>query len=64
MKFDYKNCTCETQSFFYQGGDSKYILEKDFKLIKNFFPNFSVVTIEGANHWVHYDQKEKFMFIN
>ena len=61
MNFDYKNCTCEAQAFFIRGGNSKYILEKDFKLIKNFFPNFSVVTIEGANHWVHYDQKEKFI---
>ena len=61
MNFDFKNCTWEGQTFFIRGSDSKYILESDFKLINNFFSNFSLVTIEGANHWVHYDQKEKFI---
>ena len=61
MKFDFKNYIWEGQTFFIKGGDSKYILDSDLKLINNYFSNFSLVTIDGANHWVHYDQKEKFI---
>ncbi|MBH75942.1 MAG: alpha/beta hydrolase [Flavobacteriales bacterium] len=61
MNFDFKNYIWEGQTFFIKGGDSKYILDSDLKLINNYFSNFSLVTIDGANHWVHYDQKEKFI---
>ena len=36
MNFDYKNFSWDGLAFLL-GGESKYILEKDFKLIKNFF---------------------------
>ena len=40
-----------------------YILDSDNTLIKKYFLNSKLITIDNANHWVHFDQKEKFLDI-
>lgn len=56
----------DTQPFagatlFLRGALSDYVLERDEAAIRRLFPNASVVTIEGAGHWVHAEQPARFL---
>lgn len=42
-----------TPSLFIRGGDSNYVQEKDFGAIKKYLPNSKIITIIGAQHWLH-----------
>lgn len=46
---------------FIRGMKSKYILPEDEKLIKEIYPEATIVDIPGAGHWLHAEQPEKFM---
>ncbi len=46
---------------FIKGGDSAYINQDDEISIKNCFINAAIVSIPGANHWVHATQPEEFL---
>lgn len=46
---------------FIRGLLSKYILDEDKKLINAIYPDAKVVDIEGAGHWLHAEQPQKFM---
>lgn len=46
-------------AMFVRGSESDYITVKDEKLILEYFPNATIETIEGANHWVHADAPDE-----
>ena len=46
---------------FIRGMKSKYILPEDETLIKEIYPNATIVDIPDAVHWLHADQPKKFM---
>lgn len=48
-------------ALFLRGGDSDYVHEADFELIRRYFPGAQLRTIPGAGHWVHADQPEEFL---
>ncbi|WP_291726412.1 alpha/beta fold hydrolase [Bernardetia sp.] len=50
----------EKEILFIDGGESRYIQEKDIPMIKKLFPNAKVHTIEEAGHWVHAQAPEEF----
>jgi len=41
------------ETFFIRGGNSNYITEDDFELIKKHFPKASFATIPNVGHWLH-----------
>jgi pimeloyl-ACP methyl ester carboxylesterase len=43
-----------------RGAQSDYILEKDYEYMKHHFPNYEMVTLEDAGHWIHVDDPEGF----
>ncbi|HHH53823.1 MAG TPA: alpha/beta fold hydrolase, partial [Bacteroidetes bacterium] len=51
----------EGPTLFIKGGLSDYITEDDIECIKTLFPNFKLITVENAGHWVHAEQSEKFI---
>jgi len=46
-------------TLFIRGGNSDYVLDSDFPLIKKLFPEAVIKTIDGATHWVHADAPEE-----
>ena len=42
------------------GGKSDYINSADELLIKKHFTDFSICTIDGAGHWLHAENPERF----
>jgi pimeloyl-ACP methyl ester carboxylesterase len=56
-----KNAEYTKSTMFIAGGQSNYILEEDRHLISTLFPQYKIVTIPDASHWVHYDQPEKLL---
>ena len=50
-----------TTSFFIRGSDSNYINQDDLKFINEKFSNSTLIDIFGAGHWVHFDQRKKFI---
>ena len=43
-----------------KGGNSNYIKEKDEPDFLNLFPNYELISIPNAGHWVHAEQAETF----
>ena len=41
-----------------RGGDSDYIADTDKPLFSSYFPDYRMVTIPGASHWVHADRPD------
>lgn len=48
------------ETLFIRGGNSNYILEHDFELIKKHFPNASFATIPNVGHWLHAENPKVF----
>jgi esterase len=46
---------------FIRGMKSKYILPEDEQLIKEIYPDASIIDIPEAGHWLHAEQPELFM---
>ena len=44
-----------------RGSESSYVTDEDFALFKHSFVNARLVTIQGANHWVHATKPEEFV---
>jgi pimeloyl-ACP methyl ester carboxylesterase len=57
---DFIKGACNTPTHFIKGGDSNYITSEDEQLINKYFSNSSIATIEGAGHWVHAENPERF----
>jgi esterase len=47
------------KALFLRGGDSDYILESDYPMIKERFPYSEIVTIKGAGHWLHAEKPDE-----
>jgi esterase len=47
-------------TLFVKGEQSSYIQNDDHRRIIKLFPNATVVTVEGAGHWVHADASPEF----
>ena len=43
----------EKPALIIRGADSSYVKDADFQSFKSSFVNAELITIEGANHWVH-----------
>ena len=50
-----------TETLFIKGADSHYIQPEDERYIAEIFPNFELVEIPGAGHWVQAEQPELFL---
>lgn len=50
----------ETPTFFIKGEESHYILPEDERLIAEIFPNFNILTVVQAGHWVQADNPVEF----
>jgi pimeloyl-ACP methyl ester carboxylesterase len=48
-------------TLFMRGSDSDYIKEGDEREIKEQFINSRIITIDGANHWVHSSAQQNFV---
>jgi pimeloyl-ACP methyl ester carboxylesterase len=51
--------TSDVPALFIKGGASDYILDEDYPLILQKFPNATFKTIENASHWVHADAPDE-----
>jgi esterase len=48
-------------TLFIRGELSNYILDEDFEMIQESFPDSDIITIHGAGHWVHAEAPEEFI---
>jgi esterase len=53
--------TIEKLVLFIKGSESHYIKPEDERKIWELFPNYELVTIEGAGHWVQADKPKEFV---
>lgn len=49
------------QTLFIRGALSNYITDEDLPELENQFPDSTVITLEGAGHWVHAEAPEAFL---
>ena len=57
---DFIKGVCDVPTHFIRGGNSNYITTEDELIINKHFSDFSIATIEGAGHWLHAENPEKF----
>ena len=57
---DFIQGTCHVPTHFIRGGDSNYITNEDELIIDKHFSDFNIATIDGAGHWLHADNPERF----
>lgn len=50
----------EGDTLFLKGENSNYIVENDLHLIEAHFPNYKLLTISNAGHWLHAENPEAF----
>lgn len=50
----------EGKSLFLRGANSDYINDEDFELIEKHFPQYKVVTVPDAGHWLHAENADYF----
>ena len=51
------------ETLFVRGGNSNYILDKDWPTTLKLFPNAKLETIAGAGHWVHADKPAELLAV-
>lgn len=44
-----------------RGGESGYVKDEDFEYLREYYPAARLVTIAGANHWVHATRPAEFV---
>ena len=57
---DFIKGICAIPTHFIRGGNSNYITSEDELIINKHFSDFSIATIDGAGHWLHAENPEKF----
>ena len=57
---DFVKGICKIPTHFIRGGNSNYITTEDELIINKHFSDFSIATIEGAGHWLHAENPERF----
>lgn len=60
LSVDY-SAILKVPTLFIRGEKSNYIQEKDKELIKGFFPQANIVSIQDAGHWVHAEAPQLFL---
>jgi esterase len=50
----------DTDTLFIRGGKSNYILESDYPILGEKFPNSEIYSLDDAGHWVHAESPEEF----
>ena len=55
-----ENAIFTKPTLFIRGGNSNYILDEDFKNIKQHFPNSKIETIPNVGHWLHAENPKFF----
>jgi pimeloyl-ACP methyl ester carboxylesterase len=50
-----------TPTLFIRGALSNYILDDDYEMLEEVFPDAQFLTIENAGHWVHAEAPDVFM---
>ena len=58
--YDFIDGTCDVPTHFIRGGNSDYITSSDELIINKYFSEYSISTIDGAGHWLHAEQPERF----
>jgi len=48
-------------ALFIRGGQSDYIRDDDFDLIRHHFPHANIETVANAGHWVHYEAPQALL---
>lgn len=56
-----ENYSFEGPTLFLSGENSSYIKTEDSKLIGKHFPNFELIEISNAGHWVHAENPSEFL---
>lgn len=51
----------EGAALFVRGDRSDYVQEEDYGLIQGYFPQATIETVSEAGHWLHAEQKERFL---
>ena len=57
---DFVKGICDVPTHFIRGGNSNYITTEDELIINKHFSDFSIATIDGAGHWMHAENPERF----
>ena len=57
---DFVKALCKIPTHFIRGGNSNYITTQDELIINKHFSDFSIATIDGAGHWLHAENPERF----
>ena len=57
---DFIEGVCNIPTHFLRGGNSDYINSTDELIINKHFSDFSIATIDGAGHWLHAENPERF----
>ncbi len=60
MGFPHFKTTNVLPCLFIRGSISTYVLDRHLPLIRKYFPNVKLNTIDRAGHWVHAERKEEF----
>ncbi|RTY95647.1 alpha/beta fold hydrolase [Flavobacterium sp. GSP27] len=55
-----KNSVFEKPALFIRGGKSNYIIDSDFEIIKQHFPDSNIETIPNVGHWLHAENPAEF----
>jgi esterase len=55
-----KNTVFSSPTLFVRGGNSTYIVDADFVLIRQHFPNSTIETISNVGHWLHAENPKLF----
>ena len=57
---DFIKGICAVPTHFIRGGNSNYITTEDELIINKHFSDSSITTIDGAGHWLHAENPERF----
>ncbi len=57
---DFINGKIDVPTHFIRGGNSNYVTSEDELIINKHFADFSICSIEGAGHWLHAENPERF----
>ncbi len=57
---DFVKGICDVPTHFIRGGNSNYITTEDELIINKHFSDFSIATVDGAGHWLHAENPERF----
>tara|TARA_B100001029_G_C14986167_1_gene409110 strand:- start:275 stop:1045 length:771 start_codon:yes stop_codon:yes gene_type:complete len=57
---DFIEGVCNVPTHFIKGENSDYVTNEDELIISTHFSDVSIATIEGAGHWLHADNPQRF----